>query len=332
MLKILGDINFSDGYFHIGSGIGTSIARGINPFANLERNSEDFWIGNFECVCANVEKTNHPFVISPDSLDNVKHLNLYGVANNHVMQAGDEAYQQTIDYLKRRNILFAGTDKCRSIKFEHQSKLVGFMAFSQRPDNFSSSPSYWHIPEYSEITAEIEKLDDCHFKIAYIHWGYEFMNYPNIDQKLLAHWLIDNGIDLVVGMHPHLSQGIEVYKDKYIFYSLGNSVFNMNWEPTRYGLLVSVDLSNGSVSVEHTVIDEIGSPKITKIVPKRFSIDYLNTLVGITEENEKYFAKAKKYYLQYRRVNRKSIILNLLNLSHQSRMMIIQDYINRRFK
>ena len=332
MLKILGDINFSDGYFHIGNGIGTSIARGINPFANLERNSEDFWIGNFECVCANVEKTNHPFVISPDSLDNVKHLNLYGVANNHVMQAGDEAYQQTIDYLKRRNILFAGTDICRSVKFEHQSKLVGFMAFSQRPDNFSSSPSYWHIPEYSEIATEIEKLDDCHFKIAYIHWGYEFMNYPNIDQKLLAHWLIDKGIDLVIGMHPHLAQGMEIYNGKHIFYSLGNSVFNMNWGPTKYGLLISVDLSDGRVWYDYTLIDEKGFPMIIKSVPKQFTIEYLNTLVGISKENEKYFAEAKKYYYKYRKVNRQSIILNLLKLPHQSRKMIIRDFIIRMFK
>lgn len=53
------------------------------------------------------------------------------------------------------------------------------MAFSLRPDNFSSSPAYWHIPEYCDIEAEIEKLDDCDFIMGYIHWGYEFMNYPN---------------------------------------------------------------------------------------------------------------------------------------------------------
>lgn len=101
MLKILGDINFSDGYFHLGYGVGTSITQGIDPFSNLDMQSDDFWIGNFECVCANIEKKNHPFVVSPESLDHINHLNLYGVANNHVMQAGERAYRQTTDYLKK---------------------------------------------------------------------------------------------------------------------------------------------------------------------------------------------------------------------------------------
>ena len=332
MLKILGDINYSDGYFHIGFGVGTSVAQGMNPFSNLDMKSDDFWIGNFECVCADIEKKNQPFVISPKCLEHVNHLNLYGLANNHVMQAGVEAYQQTIDYLKNKNILFAGTDLCRSVKFEHQGKSVGFMAFSQRPDNFSSAPAYWHIPEYHAIESEIEKLDDCDFRIVFIHWGYEFMNYPNIDQKLLAHWLIDKGMDLVVGMHSHIAQGMEIYKGKHIFYSLGNSVFNMDWLPAKYGLLLSVDLSSGNIAVENTLIDKYGFPKIVTDVPKQFSIDYLNTLVGITEENEKYFAKARKYYLQYRKANRKSIIFNMLKMSHQSRKSIIQDYISRRLK
>lgn len=132
-------------------------------------------------------------------------------------------------------------------------------------------------------------------------------------------------------MHPHLAQGMETYKGKHIFYSLGNSVFNMNWAPTKYGLLVSVDLSDGNISVENTLIDENGFPKIATNVPKEFSIDYLNTLVGISEENEKYFTKVKKYYLQYRRANRRSIILSLLRMSHQSRKAIMKDYIIRRF-
>ena len=111
MLKIVGDINFSDGFFDTGFGVGTSISSGKNPFFKLNRKAEDFWIGNFECVCSNtschsgIHSTQ--FRISPKSMDAVEHLNLYGVANNHVMQHGPEAFNQMINYLKIKGILYA---------------------------------------------------------------------------------------------------------------------------------------------------------------------------------------------------------------------------------
>ena len=107
-----------------------------------------------------------------------------------------------------------------------------------RPENFSETPLYWSMPEYSEIEEEIEKLSGCDFRIAYVHWGNEFINYPYVDQKNLAHLMIDKGADIIIGMHPHVLQGFEVYKGKYIFYSLGNFVFNMPWTPTKYAELL----------------------------------------------------------------------------------------------
>ena len=68
--------------------------------------------------------------------------------------------------------------------------------------------------------------NDC-FKIVYLHWGNEFVNCPSETQIKLAHWLVDLGFDLIVGMHSHVLQGFEEYKGKYIFYSIGNCLFDM---------------------------------------------------------------------------------------------------------
>ena len=98
MLKILGDINFSDGFFDMGFGVGSAIKKGFDPFAKLYRKRTDFWIGNLECVCANTSDKQgvyaKQFLISPRDLMHVKHLDLYGVANNHVMQHGESAYRE----------------------------------------------------------------------------------------------------------------------------------------------------------------------------------------------------------------------------------------------
>ena len=58
------------------------------------------------------------------------------------------------------------------------------------------------------------------------HWGDEFQNYPNDEQKRLAHLSIDLGADLVLGFHPHAIQGFELYKGKFIAYSTGNFIMD----------------------------------------------------------------------------------------------------------
>ena len=80
-----------------------------------------------------------------------------------------------------------------------------------------------------------------------MHWGNEFIDRPYVDQIHFAHFLIDIGYDLVVGMHPHLLQGYEIYQGKYIFYSIGNFVFNMHWEPLRYAAIVKLDVEEEKI-------------------------------------------------------------------------------------
>ena len=329
MIKILGDIRLADGYFDRGCGVGTCIAQGEDPFAGLKRDTNDFWIGNFECVCADSEKS---FVVKPEVIKNLQHLNLYGFANNHAMQIGDDGYTQTIRFFEENSIDFVGSLNRKSTIFKHQGKTVGVIAFSLRPDNFSDSPLYWHLPELSDIEDEINKLSSCDYKIAFVHWGYEFINYPNLGQRQLAHWLIDNGIDLIAGMHPHVAQGIEIYNDKYIFYSLGNAVFNQTWEPTRYGLLLSIDLAGVAPIVDCSYIktDENGFPSEVESVPDKSGCSFLNTLVGHIQEDELYFQEVSVRASQYRKANHKAIIRRIVRMPVAEQAKMIGDFVARR--
>lgn len=330
MIRILGDVCFADGYFDRGQGVGTSIINGADPFKYFYRNNKDFWIGNFECVCS--ENQREHFVITPEALGAVKHIDLYGIANNHIMQIGEDGFNDTITFLDHKGIKYAGSNDQKSICFEHEGHTVGFMAFSMRPDNFSEKPLYWHLPELSDIEREIESQRNCDFRIAFIHWGYEFINRPNIEQRQMAHWLIDSGIDLVVGMHPHVAQGAEVYKGKYIFYSLGNTVFNMPWEPTKYGLLVNVDLSGTVERVwsDYIKIESDFFPRIVKDVPENFSRGYLDSLLAQTIENEQYFALVRKYTDEYTSVNRRSIAKRMMKMPIREKVALIADFAKRR--
>lgn len=336
MLRIVGDINLTDGYFDTGIGVGSKICKGLDPFSHLQRNETDYWMGNMECVCAatSCEKglRAQQFIISPDHLGHIRHLNFYGVANNHVMQHGDEAYRSMLDYFDKGGIAYAGAESKRCHTFLHQGKRIGVVAFSMRPDNFTNHPLYWSLPEYDALTSELNGLAGCDFRIVYLHWGNEFIDYPHIEQKHLAHALVDMGAHLVIGMHPHRLQGFERYKDGTIFYSLGNFVFNMSWEPTRYSAIVNVDFSSGHpiVGYDYVAIGPDYCPTIVKEVPDSYRFEHLNQLLVINKENEVYYRKVFKCTSRYHCVNRMDIIKNFLRMKPQDSMGIVADFLKRK--
>lgn len=337
MIRIVGDCNFADGFFDMGFGTGTSIKTGSDPFHYIKGDAkDDFWIGNFECVCSDLSGREgmeaRQFIISTEACNHVNHLDFYGVANNHVMQHGAEAYCQMVKYIENTGSIYAGTKEKRTAVFEHQGKKVTVTVFNQRPENFTKPPLYWDMPEYDDIKAELSKNEDCDYRIVYVHWGIEFINYPYNDQKQFAHFLIDSGADLVIGMHPHVMQGFEIYKGKHIFYSLGNCVFNMPWEPTKYSLQVNVDLASNEVSYKYLHIGEDFFPRYIENVPEHYSMEYLNSLLNISQDNEIYFAKAARCLYQYRKANRKVILKNAWRLKFSDIVSVATDFVKRKFK
>lgn len=211
MLVFTGDIDLTDWYFNVGFGIGTRIANGFDPFRKLNRNANDLWVGNFEGVASNVTNkvgfAGEVFRVQPKVLQNLNHFDVYGLANNHAMQHGKEAYQQTFDAICGYGSNCFGANRQKSVIMKHQGKMVSFTGVSLRIDDFTNAPSYWCNPEYKEIETELKSLPVDAFKVLYIHWGNEYINRPSSAQKKFAHWLIDAGFDLIVGMHPHVLQG-----------------------------------------------------------------------------------------------------------------------------
>lgn len=334
MLKITGDINFSDGYFDAGIGTGASIASGNDPFAELDRKSSDCWIGNFECVCAHKETSVSTdrdfFIIEPEALSHVCHFNIYSVANNHVMQHGPEAYRQMLLNIESFGSVYVGSREKPFIEFEHQGRKVKIWSFSQRPENFYS-PIYSYMPDYKHAVAMARGGD---FRIAYVHWGTEFMRYPYLDQQQFAHWLIDSGFDLIVGCHPHVLQGYEIYQNKYIFYSLGNFVFNMAWEPTKYGAIVNVDLAGDEavISYEYVRIADNFFPRVIAAtdVPEPYRFSTLNAYMDHPIENELYYRQLHAEVKKYRHANYAKIMKSLFKMKPDVLSRMVSQFVLRR--
>ena len=339
MLQFVGDINLTDWDFSFGFGIGSRIENGFNPFSGVERNAKDLWIGNFEGVASDVtNKTGmaaQVFRVAPEALKSLPHFNIYGFANNHAMQHGKEGYKQTVDVLMNFGCQLFGSNDRKTIITEHQGKTVSLTGCCFRIDEFTETPSYWYNPEYAEIKKEVAAIPSETFKVFFVHWGNEYINRPSSQQKKFAHWLIDVGFDLIIGMHPHVLHGYENYKGKRIYYSLGNFVFDMVWEPCRYGAIVGVDLSGKEPLYinKYIYIDDSCAPRVVpeESLPHKYRFNYLNQRLLLDDNSEQYHKEINKLYCEYSKANRKNVMKNILR--HPSfGVNVIRDFLNRRLR
>ncbi len=142
------------------------------------------------------------------------------LANNHSKDYGEKALNDTKDIMKEMSISAFGRQDIDIVDVKGiKVGLIGTSAL-----NSADRANFDKVFE----RLKGEKPDII---IANFHWGVEKADLPNADQISLAHKAIDMGADLVLGHHPHVLQGIEKYKGKYIVYSLGNFCFGGNRSP-----------------------------------------------------------------------------------------------------
>lgn len=172
-------------------------------------------------------------------------------ANNHTNDPYLGAETETKKYLAENNIIGFGQNKksgqdkaVRISKNDQEINLFGLYDFG---GDFDESKAMQNINEQTEAGV----LD-----IVFVHWGVEYNTKHSRGQENLAHKLIDSGVDLIIGHHPHVVQDIEQYKGKYIFYSLGNFIFDQYFsENTQQGLVLKLILDNQNNKIELYPVD-----------------------------------------------------------------------------
>jgi len=107
---------------------------------------------------------------------------------------------------------------------------------------------HFSLTEAKEMVEEADLESDL--VIVNIHWGVEYEHFFNPYQKEWGRALVDAGADLIIGHHPHVVQGMEIYKGKPIFYSLGNFIFDQYFsEATQEGLALDINYKDGELTI-----------------------------------------------------------------------------------
>ena len=144
------------------------------------------------------------------------------LANNHSSDYGVKSYSDTIKNLEDAGVSTFGYNRIKIFKIKGVK--VGVTGIYELED---------HQDRATQVKENIKALKKAGAQVIIInfHWGVEKEYVPDENQKALAHLAINEGADLVIGHHPHVLEGIEKYKGKYIAYSVGNLCFGGNSNP-----------------------------------------------------------------------------------------------------
>jgi poly-gamma-glutamate synthesis protein (capsule biosynthesis protein) len=197
---------------------------------------------------------------SPEVAKRFKELNIdgAGLANNHIIDKGKRGVEQTQKALDKCGIRYfgAGLNQAEAEKvafFELNNLKIGILAVAEKELNISGKNSpgaaRFHPEQTAQKIADLKHKVD--FLVCYPHAGHEFMLTPSPRIRESYRAFIDAGADAVVGHHPHVPQGYEEYKNGWIFYSLGNLVFDSpyvsNYADTDHGYLVKLAVSKHKI-------------------------------------------------------------------------------------
>ncbi len=171
-------------------------------------------------------------------LGSVEAVNL---SNNHLDDYGKRGREDTIQALQANGITYAG-EEWLSIFSTDRGKI-----------GLAGIRGVLTEEKKKTITRQIDILrnEGCQVVIYSLHAGQEYAKNHNGLQRDMARYLIDAGADVIAGHHPHIAQGIEIYKNRLILYSLGNFIFGGNHNPRVKDALVArveFHLTNGQLS------------------------------------------------------------------------------------
>ncbi len=198
--------------------------------------ADDMTLVNFEGVLTNSnKKVPKEFNIkgTPEYIQVLPEGDIDAVSfgNNHRIDYGDQGIADTITAFNSIGMPYAYDENIGIFETERGVK-IGFVSVDVVYGGRQ-------VENYLQSGFERLRQENVNLILACCHWGIESTYYPESYQLELGHKCIDWGADLVVGCHPHVLQGVEKYKGKYILYSLGNFCFGGNRNPKDKNTMIA---------------------------------------------------------------------------------------------
>lgn len=248
-------------------------------FTDIEKyiNSADIAVGNLETTFAGKERgySSYPRFNTPEQLaTNLKKLGIdvVSTANNHCMDTNYSGLVSTLKYLDKAEIAHTGTNESE----ESQNKIliqdvkgikIAFLSFTYGTNGISIPSDKKYAVNLIDDELIIKQLQLAKEQkpdliCVSMHWGEEYQTKPNSEQKRLANLLFENGVDIILGSHPHVLQPMEkkeitledgMTKECFVIYSLGNFMSGQVKEGTRDSIILNLDIKKSGETGKTTI-------------------------------------------------------------------------------
>ncbi len=241
--------------------LGRGVADEVRPLAEVAPwlRRADLALGNLECVMGapdsafldeHRDKGAIKLYAPPVTINELRRagFDVLGLANNHALDLGLEALNETASRLQEVGIDTVGFGPGPVAAFhplfrEVNGVRLALLAFNAvpYPADAHDARTGWALADWDPdraaqtVTAARRQADAV---LVSVHWGYEYQTDIDPAQQTIAHTLLDAGADLVIGHHPHVAQAFEIHDGRCVAYSLGNFVFDQGQDPTTEGLVV----------------------------------------------------------------------------------------------
>ncbi len=280
-LVFAGDIGF-DRYFYGKWDDEELISEEILDFLH----SADHVIPNVEGPVANAEQNTTQsgvqqllHTIDPKAVKvlNKMGADIWNICNNHIMDAGPYGIESTLDIAKELNVQTIGAgmniDQARKpVIIDEAGGIglfgVGYQRACRKAD--VDKPGCYSWSDLDAIQSTINEIKSkCRWCIVVAHAGEEFTPLPSPYTRERYHKYLEMGADIVVGHHPHVPMNYETVGDKIIFYSLGNFIFDTDYQrsqhKTEFGIIVKLNFTENEFSYEPMGLKIVrGDEKIVK--------------------------------------------------------------------
>ena len=272
-------------------------------------------------------------------------FSVLSLANNHTPNFGEQGLKDTFNYLAEVGIKFVGAgnneqEANQPVYIETKGIKFAFLAYndtdivpaSYEAANSHAGTAFMRTEKMAEAVKEAKQKTD--FVIISMHAGIEYTDKPNDSQVNFAHAAIDAGADLVIGHHPHVVQTMEKYKGKYIFYSLGNFVFDQpQSQETKEGLAIKVYFAKdgiNKISLLPVVMENLVQPRMTnqseaEKILQRLKFSLANQDIYSWSDDNSNFEKESKAVIYVGTLKNKKII------SRQERADLDSDSISENY-
>ena len=189
-------------------------------------------------------KKNYTFNAPAEAIDGLVYagFDIVSMANNHVLDYGPVALEDTVNHLAANNIKQVGLSTSdapqETVIFVVRGVRIGYLAYCDPQSRYGTAREFADFdrrpargaPKVIERDLALLK-PRVDIAIVSLHWGVEYKPEPNTGQIDLAHAVITMGADIVAGHHPHVQQKSELYNGGLILYSMGNFVFDQHSRP-----------------------------------------------------------------------------------------------------